>query len=278
MNRFQFLNKCVALVFACASLSVIGVHANERIRIGGTGGGLGTMKRLATVFEKENPGVVVDVLTSLGSSGGIKAVAAGAIDLAISSRPLKDKEKNFGLTIQPYAITAIAIVTGKPNTIKSISPGALANIFDGTTKTWPDGTPIRIVLRPVRDTDTKTIKQSIPELATAMDAASEIHGVATGLTDQDAADYLERIPGSLGFLGLSVIKGEGRRLSVIALDGISPSVEAIESGAYPARKTFYFSWKKSRPSAAQKFIDFVGSQTAKEILEETGHSVFKGSY
>ncbi len=134
MKRFQFFAKCMVVIFACVNLSVVEAHAEERLRIGGTGGDLGTMKSLATLFEKNNPGIVINVLPSLGSSGGIKAVAAGAIDLAISSRPLKDKEKNLGLVAQPYAITAMAIVTGKSNTVKSVSSEELAKMFAGTPK------------------------------------------------------------------------------------------------------------------------------------------------
>jgi len=277
MNRLNYLAMCVAVVFACASLPIGGVHAEEHFKIGGTGGGLGTMKRLATLFEQENPGLVIDVLPSLGSSGGIKAVAAGAIDLAISSRPPKDKENDLGLMARPYAVTAMVIVTSHSDAADSLSRETLAKMYDGSITKWSDGTPIRIVLRPVRDTDTKIIKQTIPELVEGLDIASKQKGVATGLTDQEAADHLEKIPGSLGFLSLSVVRSEKRQLSVIALDGVAPTVENIESGTYPSRKTYYFVWKKPMKNATQKFIDFVGSRSAKSVLNEMGHSLIQGS-
>ncbi len=110
-----------------------------------------------------------------------------------------------------------------------------------------------------------------------MEIASKSHGVVTGLTDQETADYLEKIPGSLGFLSLSVVKGEGRRLSIIALNEVQPSTETIESGAYPSQKTFYFVWKTSGPATAQIFVDFASSRSAKELMETTGHSVLVGS-
>src|SRR5258708_1091963 len=65
--------------------------ATEEIRIGGTGNALGPMHVLGQAFAKANPGVTVTVLPSLGSGGGIKAAANGAVQIAVSSRTLKDE-------------------------------------------------------------------------------------------------------------------------------------------------------------------------------------------
>lgn len=277
MRYSDLFTKFTAMLLVCVNLIAVGAHAEERLNIGGTGGDLGTMKMVGVFFEQENPGVTVNVLSSLGSSGGIKALAGGAIDLAISSRPLNDREKTLGLKDVPYSITAMVIVTGKPNMIKNVSRDDLAKMFDGRIKTWPDGTPIRIVLRPALDSDTKLIKTSIPELATSLHIASKVRGVATGMTDQETADYLEKIPGSLGLLSLSVVKGERRPLSIIALDGVHPSAETIKSGAYPSLKTFYFVSRASGSNVAKKFIDFVGSEMAQAVMKETGHIVILGN-
>jgi phosphate transport system substrate-binding protein len=277
MRFLEYCAKSAVLAIVYASLFANTVYAEERLTIGGTGGDLGTMQQLATHFEKDNPGIVVDVFPSLGSGGGIKAVSAGAIDLAISSRPLKDKEKNPQLMSKPYAVTAMAIVTERSDAMDSLSTDDLVKIFDGRTKSWPDGKPIRIVLRPDQDTDTKVIKDSIPDLAASMEVARKIRGVVTGLTDQDAADFLEKIPGSLGFLSLSVVNGEKRRLSVISFNGVKPSAEKIQSDLYPAHKTFYFVWKESGSSAVREFLDFMDSQLARDVMEKTGHLVLKGT-
>ena len=69
----------------------------EMLKIGGTGGDLGTMRLLGSAFERIHGDVTVKVLPSLGSGGGIRAVQAGAIDIAVSSRPLNDKERKAGV-------------------------------------------------------------------------------------------------------------------------------------------------------------------------------------
>ena len=57
----------------------------ESLKIGGTGGDLGTIKQICKAFQKSHAGVTVDVLPSLGSGGGIKAVLAGAIDIGLNA-------------------------------------------------------------------------------------------------------------------------------------------------------------------------------------------------
>ncbi len=51
------------------------------LKIGGTGAALGTMRILADAFTRKNPDISVEVPGSLDSSGGIKAVIAGALDV-----------------------------------------------------------------------------------------------------------------------------------------------------------------------------------------------------
>ena len=58
------------------------------LTLGGTGADLETMRVLGEAFEKANPGITIEVLPSLGSGGGIKALLAGVIDLALTARPL----------------------------------------------------------------------------------------------------------------------------------------------------------------------------------------------
>jgi phosphate transport system substrate-binding protein len=62
-------------------------YAGEIVRVGGAGSGLGGMRLLAKAFEAGHPGTKVQVFSSLGSSGGIKALLVGSLDLAVSGRP-----------------------------------------------------------------------------------------------------------------------------------------------------------------------------------------------
>ena len=78
------------------------VAAENVLKIGGTGSALGTMKLLAEAYEKSHPGIRVQILPSLSSTGGIKAAVEGAIDIGLSGRPLKEEERGKGAIQREY--------------------------------------------------------------------------------------------------------------------------------------------------------------------------------
>lgn len=65
------------------------------VKVGGSGFALGIIKILAESFEKKHPDVHIRTVPSLGSAGGIKALLAGRVDIALSSRP-------FSFPLAPY--------------------------------------------------------------------------------------------------------------------------------------------------------------------------------
>lgn len=93
----------VCLIFPGAASADQVEPVATRIRIGGSGGPLGTMQLLAEAFKKSHPQATVVIDPSLG--GGIKALRAGVIDLTVTSRPLKDAERSPDTRVIEYART-----------------------------------------------------------------------------------------------------------------------------------------------------------------------------
>ena len=172
------------------SLSPISGQAAD-LTLGGTGGDLGTMRMLGEAFEKTNPGTTFEVLPSLGSGGGIRAVLAGAIDLSISSRPLKDEERAKGAKANPYAKTALVFATPSSNPQRGLTSAEVVEIYAGKRTAWSDGTLIRLVLRPRMDTDARIVMASIPGMEAAASDAARRRGLPVGVSDQDAADRIQ---------------------------------------------------------------------------------------
>ena len=67
------------------------------VRVGGTGIALAAMQQVGASLTAAEPGIRVEVLPSMGTPGGIKALAEGAIDVAVVARALKPDEKAKGV-------------------------------------------------------------------------------------------------------------------------------------------------------------------------------------
>lgn len=271
--------KLLGLAMVAAAIGLIHggpAPAAERLVIGGTGGDLATMRRLGEAFATARPGVSVEVLPSLGSGGGIKAVLAGRIDLAISSRAVRGAETGQGAMSVPYARTALALVTSRSDA-PGLTTADLVEIYTGAVTAWPDGKPIRLVLRPDTDSDTKIVGEALPGMKAALAAAAARPVIPVGASDQEAASLLESTTGSLGFISLPMVTAEGRVLTLLTLDGVLPGADTVADGRYPVPKTFHFVHRSDPPGPVAAFLRFVGSEEGQRILRELGHVPLLGS-
>ena len=261
-----------ACVFA-GSMPPSSALAAEVIKIGGTGCGLGIMKKLGEAFEKKYRGTKVQVVPSLGSKGGIKAVAKDAVDIGISSRPLEDDEKRYGLAVIEFARTPFIIVTNKSDRVSNLSTEDLVKIYAGRINTWPDGRRIRPVLRPEGDIDTSLIRQMSPEMDKAVTAEMSREGMLTAITDQDATSTVMKTPGGLGFSTLGQVISEKLPLNIVRLNGVFPTTEALSNGSYKIDKPLLFLTRPAPPAKVRDFLHFVDSPAGMRILKESRYLV-----
>jgi phosphate transport system substrate-binding protein len=225
---------------------------------------------LAREFTATHPDTRVSVVRSLGSGGGIRAVLAGAIGLGVASRPLREKERSHGAVEMEFARTPFVFAVSTNSTLRAITSRELVELYEGKRTTWADGSPIRIVLRPDGDIDTKIIKSISPELRRAVLAAEARPGVQFSVTDQDAANDLERIPGAIGPSSLTLILSEKRALRALRLDGKEPTPRNAASGVYPYYKRLYMVTGAKRLPDVERFIQFVQSPAGREVLANNG--------
>ena len=251
-------------------LGFFGGAAAEEFKIGGTGAALGTMRLLADEFTATNPGIRVTTVPSLGSGGSIKAVVAGAIGLAVTSRPMNESERKLGAVELEYARTPFVVAVSTKSRVTAITSGELAGIYAGRIAAWADGSPVRIVFRPVSDLDTEMVKNISPAIRRGMVAAEARPGVQFSVNDQDAANDLERIPGSIGPSSLALIVSEKRALRALTLDGMEPTPMNAASGAYLYYKRLFFVSGTKRSAAVERFVAFVQFPAGRKILASNG--------
>ncbi|MCX7175888.1 MAG: substrate-binding domain-containing protein [Proteobacteria bacterium] len=245
----------------------------EELKIGGTGTALRTMQLLAAEFTARNLDLHIKTVPGLGSSGGIRAVVAGAINLAVTSRPMTASEHKLGAVETEYARTPFVFAVSTKSKVSAITLKDLANLYAGRQASWADGTPVRIVLRPPSDVDAEMTKSLSPELRQAIHALESRPTVQFSINDQDAADDLERVPGSIGPTSLALILSEKRALRPLALEGKAPSLSTSALETYPYHKHLYFVTGTKPTVAVEQFIAFVNSPVGRKILASNGHLI-----
>ena len=265
-KNISFLALILALALPFPTLAA-------EIHIGGTGNALGTMKLLARAYNKTHTDNKIVVLESLGSTGGIRAVSNGAIQIGLSARPLKEEQAKLGLRAIEYARAPTVFAVNFKNKRTNITVKEILAIYRGQLTHWEDGTLIRPILRQPGEDNTKQVIQLDPDMKQALQQAEKRPGLPFAVTDQDTANKMERIPGSIGVTTLPLILSEKRALHALALDGIPPTPENIAAGRYPMLKHFYYVLPKQASPATMHFIHFLKSHPGQRILRQNGHTL-----
>jgi phosphate transport system substrate-binding protein len=241
----------------------------DTLRVGGLGAATKLLPVLSARFADKNANAALEVIPSLGSSGGLRALAEGVLDMAVSGRPLNAEELKQGLHVAMTIRTPFVMVTShdKPDGIRSAE---IEGIYRNQKAKWSDGSAVRVILRPKSDSDTPLLGGMFPAMVSALEAARARHDVTVAATDQDNADAAERIPGSLTGSTLTQIKTEERRLRMIPIDGVVPTLETLESGAYPFSKTIYFVLPAKKNPLAENLVTFLHSPAGEAALRDGG--------
>ena len=244
------------------------------IRISGTGGALGTMRILGEAFRNGNPGIRVDISPGIGSSGSVRALLAGRLDIGLSARTLSGEERAQGVVETKFARTPYVFCVNSTLKITGLTLEGLTAIYGGK-RDWERGKRIRLVLRPVDDSDIPVLKGISPAMSAAVDVALRRRGMIVAMTDHDAADAIETVPGAFGGTTLSLLLSEKRAVRILSLDGVTPSVRTMADRAYPYSKTFFMVTRKNPPAPVRRFIDFVRSPAGAAILAKNGQAAVR---
>jgi phosphate transport system substrate-binding protein len=240
------------------------------IKIGGTGGAYAVMTQVTAAFQKKYPHARFYFPPSLGSSGGIKAVLAGALNLGLSARPLTKEEHLQGAVAVELGRSPIMLVTSHKRPGVNFTLREIASLYLGEIRAYADGVPIRLILRPMVESDTSFLLSLSPEVAAAVRKAHAREGMIVAVTDQDNANSLEKIRGAIGWMTLAQLISERRALTPLTIGGVRPGLETLASGAYPYSKPFFVVTGNNPGPLVKSFIEFLISREGREILSQNG--------
>jgi len=246
-------------------LVALPAEAQEKMRLGGTGSGLELVRKLAALYAKQHQRLDVQVVPSLGSTGGIRALQAGALDLAISARPVKPEEQ--GVESIHLCRSPVAFAVHPANAVAAIRTNDLVQLYGNTSQTWPDGGRVRLLLRPDAEIDTKLLRSISPTVDQSVSQAKARPGMIMAVTDQDNLKLLQTTPGAFGMTTLSMVTAERAKVRLLAFNGVEPTLQNLVVGRYPLVRDYYLIAKTSASQPVQKLVSFARSARGAALMK-----------
>lgn len=246
--------------------------AAEIVRVGGTGSAVAAMQRVGDALHEVAPDTGLRVLPSLGSTGAIRAVSDGAIDVAVVGRALTPAEQSHGLRAREVARTPFVFAVGPATRATDLTTEQLVAIYRGTRTSWQDGQRIRPVLRPASDADSELLGAISAAVAEALREARGRPGMLLAVTNTECDQILERTPGAVGPTSLLQIRAEGRPIRALSWNGVEPTLANMESGRYPLKKSIWVVVREQPSTGVRRLLSFLSSPTGRELLRSLGAS------
>jgi phosphate transport system substrate-binding protein len=242
------------------------------ITFAGSGTSLGVVRALAEAFTRQRPDVRIDVPASIGSTGAVRAVTEGAIPVGLLARPLRESEKSLGLTLVPYARTAVVLAVHPSVVEDDVTSEELVRIYRAEKTQWKDGRDVIVLTREPGDNHVEVLQERVPRFKEAYEESHRLRRWTVLFTDQDMHRTLERTPSAFGLVGLGSIRAERLAVKPLRFNGIAPTPENVVSGKYPLviETSFVFKDTGRLPDGARAFIEFVRSRDGEKVIRASG--------
>ena len=252
----------VVAVLMCTAM--VGCSKSESVATDGSTSMSKVIESLSEAFGEET-GIEV-TYNATGSGAGIEAVLAGRCDIGLSSRDLKEEEKENGLEGTILAYDGIAIIVHPDNPVTDLSIETIAKIYTGEITNWKDvgGNDGEIVLiGREANSGTRDGFESITGTEDKCKYRQEC--TSTG----DVITAVSSNPNAIGYASLASVKDSVKAVSV---DEVAPSEATVKDGSYAVQRPFVLVTKKDTKLSenAQKFFDYITSEDANEVISGAG--------
>ena len=220
---------------------------------------------LGEAFMEANPDTTF-TYNPTGSGSGIQAVQEGRCDIGLSSRALKDAEKEAGLTETVLAYDGIAMIVNPANPVEDLSLEQIADIYTGKITNWSEvgGNDSQIVLIG-REAGSGT-RGGFEEIVGVVDACQYRQELSsTG----DVITTVAQNPDAIGYASLAAVKDTVKALKVA---GVTPTEATVKDGTYTIQRPFVLATKTGEKlnDVAQAFFDYATSADVGEIITAAG--------
>jgi len=217
-----------------------------------------------------------------GCGATVLGLKTGKLDAGVMCcPPNKEEMGDLGLVASVIAKEAVAINIHESNPITDLSTEQLRDIYQGRITNWKQvggkDAPMSVYGYIMCGQREEPARQY---LVGERDYKKGIVGIDNGKLAKHVirvkpgealAKHVAADPNGIGFEATIYLPVSGAK--AIKLDGISPSQEALATGAYPAIRHLYIVTKGYPGGRTKEYIDFLRSPEGQALLEREGNLV-----
>lgn len=253
--------------------------------------GSDTLVNVAQAWAEEYQNVASDVAIAVsggGSGTGIAAMINGTVDIANSSREMKDKEikmaQDHGQNPIEHIVgyDALAVYLHPDNPLDTLSLSQLAEIYGrkGKVKSWSDlgvtvpgckGNEMVVVSRQNNSGTYAYFRKAVLGKDKYRSGTLDMHG------SKDVVDLVEKTPCAIGYSGLAYAT-DHVKLACISKDGdacVTPSVETAVDRSYPIARPLFMYTNGEPEGEIKNYLDWVMSDAGQCIIHDKGYAPMK---
>jgi phosphate transport system substrate-binding protein len=233
-------------------------------------------QRLAEEYMGRNRGAVVQV-NGGGSGTGIAALINGTVDLAMSSRPMKEEEKQQvarsrggEVVEQPIALDALGVFVNTSNKVNQLTIAQVRDIFQGKTRNWSEvGGPNAPIVLYGRESSSGTYDYFREHVLNKGDFAPAVQ------TLQGTAAIINAVGNDrngIGYGGIAYAK-TARAIAVAGDDGkfVAPSEATVADNTYPLSRKLFLYHAQNAPERVTKFVQWSLTPEAQALVTKVGY-------
>ena len=270
---------------ACASFTACGPSKKELQNVGSD-----TMLEVAGAWAEAymhaHPNEVAISVSGGGSGTGIKYLIDGDVDIANSSRALKQKEiddaKAHGHTPVQHHVgyDGIAIYVHKDNPMPSITMEQLKEVFGdgGKVTKWSDlgvkladGDNDKVVMAS-RQNNSGTYEY-FREAVLGGDKGRFKPECNNLNGSKDVVDFCSKTKTAIGYSGISYATAQVRVVPVVGKAGqpVMPTNDTVLEGTYPISRPLFMYTNGEPQGEIKHYLDYVKSDDGQRVLAQKGY-------
>lgn len=240
-------------------------HAHEYISASGCSvSNVGYLTELAKEYERRT-GVKV-LVRGGGSVVGIEDLRSGKVDFAAACRP-RAKDDPVDITFVQVAWDALVFIVHPSNPVATISLAEARSVYSGMITNWntlggPDRR-LKVFVSRAR-TGLSGVEGSMRTLLLGGKEPVETPNTAfvasTGIVEQ----MVEETPDGFATTGFS--SAQHRKVKMLKVDGVAPTVRNIIRNAYPLKRPLFLLLPKAPKPQVRKFVEFALSADGQRFI------------